>query len=96
MLTRVSGRQLQRSYYLCERHYLRQGQRLLLAVLVDAWRGHRKDVGTMTDMQARLEKAVATIWKTLIVTFVTRQCELPHVCRSSCSYTGFSWRACVT
>ena len=73
MLTRVLGRQLQWSYYLCERHYLRQGQRLLLAVLVDAWRGHRKDVGTMTDTQARLEKVVATIWKTLIVTFVTRQ-----------------------
>ena len=96
MLTRVLGRQLQWSYYLCERHYLRQGQRLLLAVLVDAWRGHRKDVGTMTDTQARLEKVVATIWKTLIVTFVTRQCELPHVCRSSCFYTDFSWRACVT
>jgi hypothetical protein len=66
---------------LCERNYLHQGQRLLLAVLVDtcAWQHDQNDVGTMTNTRARQEKDVAAVWRTLIVTFVNRQFELPRL-----------------
>jgi hypothetical protein len=66
------------SYYLRQRIYLYQGQRLLLAVLVDAWRYHQNDVDAKTDTRAGHEGAVATTCSSLIVTFVMQQFELLH------------------
>jgi cellulose 1,4-beta-cellobiosidase len=81
ILTRVTGPDIHWSYYLCERNHLHQGQRLLLAVLVDTvtWRHDQHDVKTMTNTRARQEKDVAAVWRTLIVTFVNRQFELPRL-----------------
>lgn len=81
ILTGVTGPDIHWSYYLCERNHLHQGQRLLLAVLVDTvtWRHDQYDVETMTNTRARQEKDVAAVWRTVIVTFVNRQFELPRL-----------------
>jgi cellulose 1,4-beta-cellobiosidase len=78
ILTRITGHWMDWSYYLRQRIYLYQGQRLLLAVLVDAWRYHQNDVDAKTDTRAGHEGAVATTRSSLIVTFVMQQFELLH------------------